>query len=226
MTVACYAGLGSGPILRPCLYLLGYTKSLVPFDSKGATLWPLTFAEQQWNVISSSSQLPDIFERFQPNLDLSLRIFKKVCSPKFDRCPPCGSRAPSWGQTDEQTDVIKEVRVFLEYANEPKIILRATLKSTMSVTSEQDTWRSLHAVYMRVMWRSLLQLRWQHIHVCVSKCTGKGKAVPLQAWSGPDGSKKLKFPDFMTTAQDGGKVVNLTHRPPLPPGNTPGTHFC
>ena len=34
------------------------------------------------------------------------------------------------------------------------------------------------------------------------------------------------FPDFVTKAQDGGKVVSLTHRPPLPPGNTPGTHFC
>jgi len=54
----------------------------------------------------------------------------------------------------------------------------------------------------------------------------KGKAVPLQAWSGLEGSRKLSFPDFMTTAQDGGKVVSLTHRPPLPPGNTPGTHFC
>ena len=39
----------------------------------------------------------------------------------------------------------------------------------------------------------------------------KGKAVPLQTWSGPDGSRKLRFPDFMTTAQDGGKVVSLTH---------------
>jgi hypothetical protein len=37
----------------------------------------------------------------------------------------------------------------------------------------------------------------------------KGKAVPLQAWSGPEGSRKLRFPDFMTTAQDGGKVVSL-----------------
>jgi len=45
---------------------------------------------------------------------------------------------------------------------------------------------------------------------------GKGKAVPLQAWSGPEGSRKLRFPDFMTTAQDGGKVVSLTHRPLLP----------
>ena len=34
---------------------------------------------------------------------------------------------------------------------------------------------------------------------------GKGKAVPLQAWSGPEGSRNLRFPDFMTTAQDGGK---------------------
>jgi hypothetical protein len=27
----------------------------------------------------------------------------------------------------------------------------------------------------------------------------------------------------MTMAQDGGKVVSLTHRTPLPPGNAPGT---
>ena len=59
-----------------------------------------------------------------------------------------------------------------------------------------------------------------------SSLSSKGSAVPLQAWSGPEGSRKLRFPDFMTTAQDGGKVVSLTHRPHLPPGNTPGTHFC
>jgi hypothetical protein len=55
---------------------------------------------------------------------------------------------------------------------------------------------------------------------------GKGKAVPLQTWNGPEGSRKLRFPDFLTTAQDGGKVVCLTYRPHLPPGNIPGTHFC
>ena len=55
---------------------------------------------------------------------------------------------------------------------------------------------------------------------------GKCKAVPLQASSGREGSRKLRFPDFMTTAQVGGKVVSLTHRPPLPAGNAPGTHFC
>jgi len=61
---------------------------------------------------------------------------------------------------------------------------------------------------------------------CVCKGKAEGKAVPLQAWSGPEGSRKLRFPDFMTTAQDIGKVVSLTHRPPLPPGNAPGTNFC
>jgi len=46
---------------------------------------------------------------------------------------------------------------------------------------------------------------------------GKGKAVPLQGWSGPEGFRKLRFPDYMTTALDIGKVVSLTHRPTLPP---------
>jgi len=54
----------------------------------------------------------------------------------------------------------------------------------------------------------------------------KGKVVPLQVWSGPEGSRELRFPDFMTTAQDSRKVVSLTNRPFLPPGNAPGTHFC
>jgi hypothetical protein len=54
----------------------------------------------------------------------------------------------------------------------------------------------------------------------------KAKVVPLLAWSGPEDSRKLRFSDFMTTPQDGGKVVSFTHQPPLPPGNTPVTHFC
>jgi hypothetical protein len=39
---------------------------------------------------------------------------------------------------------------------------------------------------------------------------GKGKTVPLQARSDPEGSRKLTFPDCMTTVQDGGKVVSLS----------------
>jgi len=38
---------------------------------------------------------------------------------------------------------------------------------------------------------------------------GKDKAVPLQAWSGPESSRKLRFQDFMTTAQDGSRLSAL-----------------
>jgi len=37
----------------------------------------------------------------------------------------------------------------------------------------------------------------------------KGKAVPLQAWTGPECSRKLRFPDFVTTVQDGGRLSAL-----------------
>jgi len=38
---------------------------------------------------------------------------------------------------------------------------------------------------------------------------GKGKAVLLQVRRGPEGSRKLRFPDFVTTAQDGGRLSAL-----------------
>jgi len=38
---------------------------------------------------------------------------------------------------------------------------------------------------------------------------GKGKAVPLQARRGADGYRKLRFPDFVITAQDGGSLSAL-----------------
>jgi hypothetical protein len=44
----------------------------------------------------------------------------------------------------------------------------------------------------------------------------KGKAVPSQAWIGPEGSRNLRFPDFMTTAQDGSRVVSLTNWQHIP----------
>ena len=49
---------------------------------------------------------------------------------------------------------------------------------------------------------------------------GKGKAIPVQAWTGPEGSKRLRHM----------KVVRLlalsTGRLNPPPGNIPSTHFC
>ena len=39
--------------------------------------------------------------------------------------------------------------------------------------------------------------------------TMKGESVLLQARRGPEGSRKLRFPDFVTTAQDGGTLLAL-----------------
>jgi len=60
------------------------------------------------------------------------------------------------------------------------------------------------------------------IYCNAKECT----ASPITGPRCPEGSSKLRFPDSATMAQDGVKVVSLTHRPPLPPGNAPGTHFC
>jgi len=44
----------------------------------------------------------------------------------------------------------------------------------------------------------------------------KGKAIPLQAWTGPEGTRRLRFPDVRQSAHEGGKVVSPMHQPPLP----------
>jgi len=43
----------------------------------------------------------------------------------------------------------------------------------------------------------------------VNVCRYKGKAVPLQAWTGPEVSRKLRFPDLVTIDQDGGRLSAL-----------------
>ena len=63
-----------------------------------------------------------------------------------------------------------------------------------------------------------------HVHFAAHKTVKQSN--PITGLDRPRGFQGVKVPRFVTTAQDGGKVVSLTHRPPLPPANTPGTHFC
>jgi len=57
--------------------------------------------------------------------------------------------------------------------------------------------------------REELSVKWRFHYFQVLMLTYKGKAVPLQAWTGPEGSRKLRFPDCVTTAQDGGWLSAL-----------------
>ena len=58
----------------------------------------------------------------------------------------------------------------------------------------------------------------RHLHYTV-KLSGNGKALPLQAIGGPEGSRKLSLLDFLTTAQYGSRLSAFT------PRDIPGTHF-
>ena len=43
------------------------------------------------------------------------------------------------------------------------------------------------------------------------------KISPITGLRFPEGFRKLRFPDYVTTAQDGGKVVSPTHWPLFTP---------
>jgi hypothetical protein len=58
----------------------------------------------------------------------------------------------------------------------------------------------------------------------VTVIQNKAKKNPITGLDRPWGFQENKAPRF--SAYEGGKVVSPTHRPPLPPGNIPGAHFC
>jgi hypothetical protein len=68
-----------------------------------------------------------------------------------------------------------------------------------------------------------LSTRSSSLSVSVYLSKGKDKTIALQAWTGPEGSGSLRLSRY--SAHEGGKTVSLTHRPPLPQGNIPVTHF-
>ena len=96
-------------------------------------------------------------------------------------------------------------------------IVNITKNSIAYETKWHDNLRTVEGApnRMRLSIMCFLLLRIKIIYLDKSK----RKAVPLEAWSGPEGSRKLRFSNFVTTAEDVGKVVSLTHWPPLPPGN-------
>ena len=126
--------------------------------------------------------------------------------------PSCFVPSENKSLTDIRSRQFRQRQVHSLFNISHNADIKLIILNFISATDERTSWSSC---FLPSEFRFSLQ---------VGK--GKGKAVPLQAWIGPEGSRKLRFPDFMTTAQDGGKVVSLTHRPHLPPGNTPGTHFC
>ena len=65
--------------------------------------------------------------------------------------------------------------------------------------------------------RALSQAGW------LGKGKGKSKAMLIQAYTGPENSKRARFTDFVTRHINLGKLLAL--RTPLLPSNFPGTQF-
>jgi hypothetical protein len=55
---------------------------------------------------------------------------------------------------------------------------------------------------------------------------GKGKAIPLQPWTGPEGCRSLRFPELDNRHMKVVRLLAIFTGRLYPPGNIPGTHFC
>ena len=70
---------------------------------------------------------------------------------------------------------------------------------------------------------------WVCMYVCMYICTYVRtyvKSSPITGLDRPRGFREVKTPRFHDNGTGWWQVVSLTHRPPIPPGNAPGTHFC
>ena len=57
-------------------------------------------------------------------------------------------------------------------------------------------------------------------------CRLKVKAIPVQTWRSPEGTKRLRLPDFKTIGiYEGGRLSAIRTGRLYTPGNIPGTHF-
>jgi len=89
----------------------------------------------------------------------------------------------------------------------PKLLARKIRKSTPTPTQGQDVNKCLSCLYKK------------DIQLIIS-------VKVKQSHYRPDVPRGFQEVSQITMAQDGGKVVSLTHRPLLPAGNTASTHFC
>jgi len=57
---------------------------------------------------------------------------------------------------------------------------------------------------------------WYYNYIPANNTILRYKMLQKKSKAGPEVSRRLRLPDFKKSAQDGGKVVSPTHRPPLP----------
>jgi len=69
---------------------------------------------------------------------------------------------------------------------------------------------------------NILSVHVSHVSVAILY-----KNYPITGLDRPLGLYEVETPRITrSSAREDGKIVSRTHQPPLPPGDTPGTHFC
>jgi hypothetical protein len=61
--------------------------------------------------------------------------------------------------------------------------------------------------------------------LCFNYIRAKGKAIPIQAWTGPEHSRRFRLPNSRKLAHRGGNVVSPMQWLPLVPGKYPWYSF-
>jgi len=64
-------------------------------------------------------------------------------------------------------------------------------------------------------------------YTIIGKGKGKGNAFPLQAWTGPYDSRRLRLPEFLDSRHMKVEILSALSTGRLyPPGDKRGTHLC
>jgi hypothetical protein len=80
--------------------------------------------------------------------------------------------------------------LFLKVIVEYTVLLKIVCKENGVLPLSFYTQSNIYIIFLTVDW-----LWRQHKGRCSKR---KGKAIPLQAWTGPEGSRRLRLPDFKT----------------------------
>jgi len=75
--------------------------------------------------------------------------------------------------------------------------LSARLKQWQSKNMKRGSWDT-EKVHGLEAWKHSTANPWLYSSKVLRMVTVKGKAIPLQPWTGPEGSRKLRHPDFKT----------------------------